>query len=323
MQFFLKNILFILGFFLFTSALAGSEKSGAERETDDALVNLIQQSQLSREKLVYLVDSLLNGDTISFCVLDALNKRMATESFYNLVVDTNPPSHNLYGSWNIENPNCYSPELSINDTSFNFDLVDQLNGCGFVMPAGGIITSLYGYRDGKMHNGIDIALHTGDTVVSAFRGMVRVAKRYGSFGNVVVIRHYNGFETVYAHLSKIDVQPGEMVDPGQYIGKGGNTGRSRGAHLHFEIRFKGNAVNPRYIVDLEKKKILSDVVVVKKTKTGFVAYPAGTILHTVRGGDYLYKVALQYGITVKQLCAWNGIGKKSKLVAGRKLKVSQ
>jgi len=323
MRFFLKNILFILGFFLFASASAGSEKSGSDRETDDALVNLIQQSQLSREKLVYLVDSLLNGDTISFCVLDALNKRMATESFYNLAIDTNPPAHNLYGSWNIENPNCYSPELSINDTSFNFDLVDQLNGCGFVMPAGGIITSLYGYRDGKMHNGIDIALHTGDTVVSAFRGMVRVAKRYGSFGNVVVIRHYNGFETVYAHLSKIDVQPGEMVDPGQYIGKGGNTGRSRGAHLHFEIRFKGNAVNPRYIVDLDKKKILSDAVVVKKTNTGFVAYPVGSIFHTVRGGDYLYKVALQYGITVKQLCAWNGIGKKSKLVAGRKLKVSQ
>ena len=181
----------------------------------------------------------------------------------------------------------------------------------------------YGYRDGKMHNGIDIALHTGDTVVSAFRGMVRVAKRYGSFGNVVVIRHYNGFETVYAHLSKIDVQPGDMVDPGQYIGKGGNTGRSRGAHLHFEIRFKGNAVNPRYIVDLDKKKILSDAVVVKKTNTGFVAYPVGTIFHTVRGGDYLYKVALQYGITVKQLCAWNGIGKKANLVAGRKLKVSQ
>ncbi|MCX6182020.1 MAG: M23 family metallopeptidase [Bacteroidetes bacterium] len=321
MPFYLRNILFILGFFLFASASDGNEKSGSEKD-EEALVNLIQQSQLSKEKLVYLVDSLLNGDTISYCVLDALNKKLASEAFYHLPIDTNPPSHDLYCLWDTENPNSHA-ELPLNDTAYNFELVDKLNDCGFAMPVNGIITSLYGYRDGKMHNGIDIALKTGDPVVSAFRGMVRVARYYGSFGNVVVIRHYNGFETVYAHLSKISVKPGDMVDPGQLIGKGGNTGRSRGAHLHFELRFKGYPVNPRYVIDLEKKTILSETVVVRKTKTGFTAFPEGTIFHTIKRGDYLYKVATQYGITVKQLCAWNGLHKKSSLVAGMKLKVSQ
>ncbi|MFM7022775.1 MAG: peptidoglycan DD-metalloendopeptidase family protein [Flavobacteriales bacterium] len=322
MRFYLKNIFIILGLFLFASASGGLDKSAAEKD-EEALVNMIQQSQLSKEKLVYLVDSLLNGDTISYCVLDALNKRLASESFYEVAIDTNPPSHDLYELWDTENPNVHAAELPLTDTTYTCDLVDKLNGCGFVMPVNGIITSLYGYRDGKMHNGIDIALNTGDPVVSAFRGMVRVAKRYGSFGNVVVIRHYNGFETVYAHLSKILVKPGDMVDPGQLIGKGGNTGRSRGAHLHFEMRFKGYPVNPRFIIDLNKKQILSETVVVKKTKAGFAAYPVGTVFHTVKGGDYLYKVATQYGVTVKQLCDWNSINKKTHLTAGMKLKVSQ
>ncbi len=321
MQIYLRNILFILGFFLFASASGGLDKSASEKD-EEALVNLIQQSQLSKEKLVFLVDSLLNGDTISYCVLDALNKKLASSAFYEVAIDTNPPSHDLYELWDTENPNI-SSEIPLNDTTYAFDLIDKQNDCGFVMPVNGIITSLYGYRDGRMHNGIDIALHTGDPVVSAFRGMVRVAKWYGSFGNVVVVRHYNGFETVYAHLSKIMVKPGDMVDPGQLLGKGGNTGRSRGAHLHFEMRFKGHPVNPRYIIDLENKKILSESVVVKKTKTGFAAYPAGTIFHTIKRGDYPYKVAIQYGITVKQLTEWNGLHKKSTFVAGTKLKVSQ
>jgi len=320
MRFYLKNILFILGFFLFSSASSGADKSDSEKD-DDALVNLIQQSQLSKEKLVLLVDSLLGNDSISSCVLDALNKRLATESFYQIAVDNEPPSHDLYSLWDTENPN--SAEFAKKDSTYSFDLVDHTNDCGFEMPSKGIITSLYGYRDGRMHNGVDIALHTGDEVYSAFRGMVRVAKRFGSFGNVVVVRHYNGFETVYAHLSKISVKPGDMVDPGQVLGKGGNTGRSRGAHLHFEVRFKGHPVNPRYFIDLEAKKLLSESVIVKSTKNGFAAYPAGTVFHTIKRGDYLYKVALQYGVTVKQLCEWNGLPKKTNLVAGTKLKVSQ
>jgi murein DD-endopeptidase MepM/ murein hydrolase activator NlpD len=322
MQIYLRNILIILGLFLFASASGGLDKSASEKD-EEALVNLIQQSQLSKEKLVFLVDSLLNGDTISYCVLDALNKRLASSAFYEVAIDTAPPSNGLYELWDTENPNVHAMELPLKDTTYAFDLIDKLNDCGFVMPANGIITSLYGYRDGRMHNGIDIALKTGDPVVSAFRGMVRVAKNHGSFGNVVVIRHYNGFETVYAHLSKILVKPGDMVDPGQLIGKGGNTGRSRGAHLHFEMRFKGYALNPRFIIDLNKKQILSESVIVKKTKTGFAAYPAGTVFHTVKGGDYLYKVATQYGITVQQLCVWNGIQKKAHLSSGMKLKVSQ
>lgn len=318
------NIAFVLGLLLFSSNTSGNENSGNEGNAEDAFVSYIQKTEFSRARLVSMIDSVLESDSISTRVLDALNKKLlATQAFYQLPIDTTPyPAHELYSFWDTEHPNCYSPNLSVNDTSFNFDLTDSMNFCGFVMPANGIITSTFGPRDGKMHNGIDVDLETGDTVVAAFVGMVRVAKYSSSFGNLVVIRHYNGFETFYAHLSRIDVKPGDIVDPGQLIGLGGNTGRSRGSHLHFELRFKGIPVNPKYVINLEKKELVSEAVVVKKTKNGFTVRPQGLVYHTVKKGDYPYKVASQYGITVQQLCKLNGLTKKSVLKTGRQLRVS-
>jgi len=318
------NITFILGLLLFSSNSSGAENAASESSSEDAFVSYIQNTSLSRERLVSIIDSLLETDSVSTRVLDALNKKlMATQAFYQLPIDTTPyPAHELYTFWDTEHPNCYSPSLSVHDTTFNFALTDSMNFCGFVMPADGIVTSMFGPRDGRMHNGIDIDLETGDTVKAAFVGMVRVAKFYSSFGNVIVIRHYNGFETVYAHLSHIDVKPGDIVDPGQLIGLGGNTGRSRGSHLHFEMRFKGIPVNPRYVIDLKKRELVSEAVVIKKTKSGFTVRPQGLVYHTVKKGDYPYKIAAQYGITVAQLNKLNGLGKKSVLVKGKQLRVS-
>ncbi len=311
---------------MFSSNTSGSEKSGGENNAEDAMVCYIQETKLSKEQIVNLIDSLLETDSVSTRVLDALNvKLMAIQSFYNVPmnVDSNPyPAHDLYQFWDTENANCYSPQLSAKDTSFTFDLVDTANFCGFVMPGKGPLTSPFGPRDGKMHNGIDIGMKTGDTVMAAFLGVVRVARKHGTFGNVVVIRHYNGFETVYAHLSKILVKSGDLVDPGQLIGLAGNTGRSRGSHLHFEMRFKGIPVNPKYMIDLKKRELISEAVVIKKTSRGFAIYPKGVEFHTIKKGDYPFKIANQYGITVKQLCEWNGITKKSVLKAGKTLRVS-
>jgi len=129
-------------------------------------------------------------------------------------------------------------------------------------------------------------------------------------------------ETFYAHLSKLLVTPNQEVKAGEVIGLGGNTGRSRGSHLHFEMRFKGIPVNPRYVIDLKKRELVSEAVVIKKTKTGFTVRPQGLVYHTVKKGDYPYKIAAQYGITVAQLNKLNGLGKKSVLVKGRQLRVS-
>lgn len=122
----------------------------------------------------------------------------------------------------------------------------------FTMPVVGTVTSRYGWRRGRPHKGIDIDLVTGDPVKSAMDGKVRFAKYYSGFGNMVVVRHRNGLETIYGHLSKILVQPNQMVYSGQVIGRGGNTGRSRGSHLHFEVKYKNTSIHPEYLFDLEK-----------------------------------------------------------------------
>lgn len=133
---------------------------------------------------------------------------------------------------------------------------------GFVVPVKGQLTSPYGWRPrfGRMHRGVDLNLHVGDSVVSAFDGKVRVVKyEAGGYGHYIVVRHDNGLETVYGHLSRTLVRPGQRVHAGQLIAKGGNTGRSTGPHLHFETRFMGLAVNPEAIIDFENKVTHKDI----------------------------------------------------------------
>ena len=132
---------------------------------------------------------------------------------------------------------------------------------GYVHPVPGAVTSNYGYRPrfGRVHRGIDLRLSVGDTVVAAFDGVVRLTKfeRRG-YGYYVVVRHDNGMETVYGHLSRFLVKPDQRVRAGEPIALGGNTGRSTGPHLHFETRFMGLAINPNEIIDFEKQSVLAD-----------------------------------------------------------------
>ena len=113
-----------------------------------------------------------------------------------------------------------------------------------------------------MHYGLDIDLETGDAVSAAFEGMVRISQHHDSYGNVVVIRHNNGLETLYAHLSERSVSPGDHVEAGDIIGLGGNTGRSYGSHLHFEIRFLGRPLNPAAVIDFPNETVKSDTLLI-------------------------------------------------------------
>ncbi|MCF0204853.1 MAG: M23 family metallopeptidase, partial [Muribaculaceae bacterium] len=125
----------------------------------------------------------------------------------------------------------------------------------------GIVTSNFGWRPrfGRMHRGIDLGLHMGDTIRAAFDGKVRLTKfERGGYGFYVIIRHDNGLETVYGHLSRFLVRPDQTVKAGTPIALGGSSGRSTGPHLHFETRFMGMAINPSTIFDFEEKEIVND-----------------------------------------------------------------
>lgn len=114
---------------------------------------------------------------------------------------------------------------------------------------GGYITSNFGPRWGSTHSGMDIAGNMGDPVYSAFDGEVIQCGEYGTYGNKIMIKHEDGIETIYAHLSEFNVCIGDEVKKGDIIGLVGNTGRSTGPHLHFEVRLNGNPVDPqKYLI---------------------------------------------------------------------------
>ena len=180
-------------------------------------------------------------------------------------VSTNP-NLNFSQTWDTET--CFSAKkrnsfTNVDDTLW-LCVADTLND-EFHIPFDGYLTSHYGPRHGRPHQGVDISLKTGDLVAAAWSGKVRYAKfNKGGYGNLVVIRHYNGLETFYAHLSKLLVTPNQEVKAGDIIGLGGNTGHSFGAHLHFEVRFYDIPINPEYIIDFANKNVKDENLLVHR-----------------------------------------------------------
>ncbi|MBL7888387.1 MAG: peptidoglycan DD-metalloendopeptidase family protein [Bacteroidia bacterium] len=271
--------------------------------------NSIIQS-MSKEQLNLLVDFLLELDSIPQDLLNEIKMAVAKlNSTPKSPVEfdkTKFPAADIYASWEI---NKLFPEVDMLKLKGDTSVTLTLNGAergDYFHPFNGPITSTFGWRDSAQHNGIDIDLNKGDKVSAAFNGMVRFAKRFGGFGNVVIIRHYNGLETVYAHLWKIKVKPGDIVTAGQLIGLGGSTGHSTGSHLHFEVRFKGVPVNPKYIISLKEQKLLCDQITIKKSKWGLAAYPSNSKQHTVEKGDTIFEIAKRYGTTTASIKQMNG-----------------
>lgn len=155
----------------------------------------------------------------------------------------------------------------------NIHLTDPSKNRKFCFPTRDIsrLSSHFGARKRRWHYGVDLAMPTGEPVYACFDGIVRISKWNNSYGNLVVVRHFNGLETYYAHLSQRDVTPGDTVRAGTVIGLCGNTGRSFGSHLHLEIRYMGKAMNPEYLLDCVNHKLLSDEIVLTPSyfvKTG-------------------------------------------------------
>lgn len=251
------------------------------------------------------------------------------------------PADDIYGGlWSNSHVNAYGSSINVPD-SF---LVDLSN---FSMPCFGHMTSNFGRRGSRRyHYGVDLKARTGDTIYAAFDGKIRVKdyERRG-YGNYIVIRHLNGLETVYGHLSKFLIEEDDFVKSGQPIGLAGNTGRSTGSHLHFETRFLGLPINPNFIVDFNNKVCHRDEYVVtnssfKKTtassrsiiKPGEKSiqpssdnnkYVSGDVkYHRIQKGDTLSGIAKRYKISVKKICNLNNITTQTILRPGKSLRIS-
>ena len=233
------------------------------------------------------------------------------------------PALSIYPNWNNQYVHAYGNAI-IPDT-YTIDLT------GFHMPTPSTkITSPFGPRWRRMHNGLDLKVNIGDTIVAAFDGKVRIVKyeRRG-YGKYVVIRHDNGLETVYGHLSKQLVEENQLVKAGEVIGLGGNTGRSTGSHLHFETRFLGIAINPIYMFDFPKQDIVADTYTFRKAKgvkragSHDTQVADGTIrYHKVKSGDTLSRIAKLRGVSVSTLCKLNRIKPTTTLRIGQVLRCS-
>lgn len=231
----------------------------------------------------------------------------------------------LYPEWS--NDYAHSYKNVVLPDSFKIDL------SGFCMPTTNTkITSKFGPRRRRMHNGIDVKVYIGDTIRAAFSGKVRVVKNQGrrvGYGKYVIIRHENGLETVYAHLSKQLVNEDQYVEAGEVIGLGGNTGRSTGSHLHFETRFLGQAINPALLFDFEKQDIVADSYTFMKGNNRYRRNNSGTMVadgsvqyYKVRKGDSLSRISKKTGVSIDRLCKLNGITRRTTLRPNQVLKCS-
>lgn len=263
-------------------------------------------------------------------------------------------SDDLYTNW--ENGYAHYKGSSIPET-YKIDLR------GFHMPTPSrVITSNFGPRWGRQHKGLDIKVYIGDTIRAAFSGKVRVVRyEAAGYGKYVVIRHSNGLETYYAHMSKQLVSVNQMVKAGDPIGLGGNTGRSTGSHLHFETRLCGVAINPALLFDFRKQDVTGDFYTYRRStynsesaeatrkrgKVGNGSYtpsqvhgdaapqvasesskpakaPANENLqyHKVASGETLQSIAQKYGVSVERICYLNHMNKDAKPRVGQLLRYS-
>lgn len=277
-------------------------------------------NKISYEELVYMVDSILDLDTVSAQAIALITSYSAELEKMKTSKLTYMPAEEFYENFDEETVFSPAPEESLPDLMNLLMASDSLGT--YTAPISGIVTSNYGWRDKRMHKGIDIDLNKGDKVMAAFDGKVRIARRQNGYGNVVIIRHFNGLETVYAHLSKIKVKAGDVVTSGTVVGLGGMTGHATGTHLHFEVRFKGHALNPANLISFTENKIYSDTLTLRRSKYGLAAFPSNATVYTVQRGDSWYEIAKRYGLTSQQMKSLNGTDKRFYLKVGQKIRIN-
>ena len=277
--------------------------------------------------------------------IDRKMKAVDSVALHQLILNeqAETPAADLYEDWN----NHYAHRATALPDTF------KINLRGFCMPTDNrVVTSNFGARWGRQHKGIDVKVYIGDTIRAAFSGKVRMVKyEAGGYGKYVVIRHGNGLETIYGHMSKHLVAEDEIVEAGQPIGLGGNTGRSTGSHLHFETRLCGVALNPALMFDFKNQDVVGDYYmfyrdtyqkesIVANRLRGVggkgkieadedtelaIAAPAASYakdvkFHKVKRGETLASIARKRGTTIDEICRLNRIGRNIRLMPGQILK---
>lgn len=235
----IKKLILPLSFFLGFSQV-GFNQGGVSYDGKE----IIDTLEAGDSKILLFADK-----TWSYVEDNSSFDGILNEHVHSLVSDT---SINFKASWHTDMPFTYDNDISkLTDTLWLCTVDESYNE--FCVPVKGAIVSKFKYRGSRFHHGLDIDLDVGDTVLAAFAGRVRYAQyNKGGFGNLVIIRHYNGLETYYAHLSKITVEVDQEVGAGELIGLGGQTGRAYGPHLHFETRFYDHAFDPYEIIDFDE-----------------------------------------------------------------------
>ena len=339
----MRNRLFIIFTCIAAMAFAGEISAQQARKLDsDKTVLQIRRPALEP------VPSLEQVKSGAIDTLDTVNEHVKvilyadnTWKYYKL--PSFEQEENVFDEhWDETSSNPYKLEYKDLPYSWSIWLADSLSYycCPFkgeVHPRG-----KFGMRRGRRHQGVDLPLKTGDPVYAMFNGRVRMSKYMGGFGNLVVIRHENGIETFYGHLSKRNVEVGDWVNAGDIIGLGGSTGRSTGPHLHFETRYKGFAFDPQWIIDFKTGNLRHRLFVLKKKYFDIYsnyeqdfedewkneeddkreeAERAAMKWHTVKSGDTLGRIAINNGTTVNAICKLNGITPDTVLKIGRRLRV--
>lgn len=228
-----------------------------------------------------------------------------------------------FAIWDSQNLNSYNYDLKNFREPVDFQLYDKHSGEYWHLPVeSSKINSKYGVRRYRWHHGVDIDLEIGDPIYATFDGIVRISKyNKGGYGNYVLLRHKNGFETLYGHLDEAIVQEGQEVKAGTLIGFGGNTGRSTGPHLHFEVRYRGHSFNPSYIFKFTEGDIVGQHFTLTPDHYSDMVERSESKYHRIRKGETLGHIASKYGTRVSTICRLNGISTKTVLRVGRSLRV--
>ncbi|WP_323788884.1 peptidoglycan DD-metalloendopeptidase family protein [Psychroserpens sp.] len=270
---------------------------------------------------------------------EILNKEDSRDSIIELI--TIVPKDIKAEHWDHTVYNPFKNEVVI------FPLQLEFKDSTYASPIGKnkVITSRYGWRRGRAHKGIDIDLVTGDSLFAMFDGIVRMSRYSRGHGKTVVVRHYNGLETVYAHLSKYGVKENDSVFKGQYLGKGGVSGNARGSHLHLVVNYKGISINPEYLFEFNESNSIraNDIWLTQKWTSPYVhnskrqskitpllseedaiaSLKKQKKIYVVKRGDTLSQISKRNNVTIAAICKTNAISKTSVIKPGQKLVIEK
>lgn len=302
---------------------AGEPDSIYVKHSDEQMVEVLDDAVLENLTEIELQKSIDSVEQIIQEKKQLISKmKLQMRKFSKYYGFDTIPCQSMYKKWDVKNTFNYSRSIWEKDSII--DLPNDILKMEFAFPIQdkpeykyhATITSEFGERDGKPHDGVDVELHVNDSVYSCFSGVVRMSKKHGGYGRVVIVRHDNGLETLYGHLHRFKVKPGDRVEPGQLIGLGGSSGHSTGSHLHFETRYKGRTINPEYIIDFKNKKLAHTQIALRRNKKGYVAFDGSIKYHRVVKRESMYRICKRYGLYLSELRALNGLKENKKFADG-------